>query len=96
MDPLFYTQKLAQHVRQSGWPDNYLKNMNAMNVNVSSPAMIKVRGQDIPYVDKSTYLGSVLCEDGSTILFGNTTHAEKSKKYLHGLKWGGQQATALR
>jgi len=50
--------------------------MKAINVNVSSPAMIKVRGQDIPYVDKSTYLGSVLCEDGSTILFGNTTHAE--------------------
>ena len=37
-----------------------------MCVNVPSPTKIRVRGQDIPYTNKFTYLGSVLCQDGGT------------------------------
>ena len=37
-----------------------------MCVNVPFPTEIRVRGQGIPYTDKFTYLGSVLCQDGGT------------------------------
>ena len=43
-----------------------LKKTEAMCVNVPSPTKIRVRGQDIPYTIKFTYLGSVLCQDGGT------------------------------
>ena len=43
-----------------------LKKTEAMCVNVPSPTKIRVRGQDIPYTNKFTYLGSVLCQDGGT------------------------------
>ena len=43
-----------------------LKKTEAMCVNVPSPAEIRVGGQGIPYTDKFTYLGSVLCQDGGT------------------------------
>ena len=37
-----------------------------MCVNVPSPTKIRVRGQVIPYTNKFTHLGSVLCQDGGT------------------------------
>ena len=43
-----------------------LKKTEAMCVNVPSPTEIRVRGQGIPFTDKFTYLGSVLCQDGGT------------------------------
>ena len=43
-----------------------LKKTEAMCVNVPSPTKIRVRGQDISYTNKFTYLGSVLCQDRST------------------------------
>ena len=43
-----------------------LKKTEAMRVNVLSPTKIRVRGQDIPYTNKFTYLGSVFCQDGGT------------------------------
>ena len=43
-----------------------LKKTEAMCVNVPSPTKIRVRGKDIPYTNKFTYLGSVLCQDGGT------------------------------
>jgi len=44
-----------------------LNKTEAMYVNVSSPAKIKVRGQDILYTDKFTYLGSLLYQEGGTM-----------------------------
>ena len=43
-----------------------LKKTEAVCVNVPSPTEIRVRGRGIPYTDKFTYLGSVLCQDGGT------------------------------
>ena len=43
-----------------------LKKTEAIRVNVPSPTKIRVRGQDIPYTDKFTYLGIVLCQDCGT------------------------------
>ena len=43
-----------------------LKKTENMCVNVPSPTEIRVRGQGIPYTDKFTYLGSLLCQDGGT------------------------------
>ena len=43
-----------------------LKKTEAMCANVPSPTEIRVRGQGIPYTDKFTHLGSVLCQDGGT------------------------------
>ena len=39
-----------------------------MCVNVSSPLKIRVGGQDISHTDKFTYLGSILCQDGGTVV----------------------------
>ena len=43
-----------------------LKKTEAMCVNVPSPIVIRVTGPGIPYTDKFTYLGRVLCQGGST------------------------------
>ena len=45
-----------------------LKKTGAMCVKVPSPTEIRVRGQGIQYTDKFTYLGSVLCRDGGTVV----------------------------
>ena len=44
--------------------DNLVEKTKGMCVNVPSPTVIRVREQGIPYTDKFTYLGSVLCQDG--------------------------------
>ena len=52
-------------------------------LNVPSPTKIRVRGQDILYTNKFTYLGSVLCQDGGTRY---TKQIEQRKKCLYELK----------
>ena len=59
------TDRLSMFSNQVGLRIS-LKKTEAMCVNVSSPTKIRVRGQDIPYTNKFTYLGSVLCHDGGT------------------------------
>ena len=59
------TDRLSMFSNQVGLRIS-LKNTEAMCVNVPSPKKIRVRGQDIPYTNKFTYLGSVLCQDGGT------------------------------
>lgn len=46
-----------------------LKKTEATCVNVPSPTKIRVRGQDIPYTNKFTYLGSVHGQDGGTSVY---------------------------
>ena len=59
------TDRLSMFSNQVGLRIS-LKKTEAMCVNVPSPTKIRVRGQDIPYTNKFTYLGSVLCQDGGT------------------------------
>ena len=59
------TDRLSMFSNQVGLRIS-LKKTEAMCVNVPSPTKIRVRGKDIPYTNKFTYLGSVLCQDGST------------------------------
>ena len=51
------TDRLSMFSNQVGLRIS-LKNTEAMCVNVPSPKKIRVRGQDIPYTNKFTYLGS--------------------------------------
>ena len=59
------TDRLSMFSNQVGLRIS-LKKTEAMCVNVPSETKIRVRGQDIPYTNKFTYLGSVLCQDGGT------------------------------
>ena len=59
------TDRLSMFSNQVGLRIS-LKKTEAMCVNIPSPTKIRVRGQDIPYTNKFTYLGSVLCQDGGT------------------------------
>ena len=59
------TDRLSIFSNQVGLRISFRKT-EAMCVNVPSPTKIRVRGQDIPYTNKFTYLGSVLCQDGGT------------------------------
>ena len=52
------TDRLSMFSNQVGLRIS-LKKTEAMRINVLSPTKIKVRGQDIPYTNKFTYLGSV-------------------------------------
>ena len=76
LDDLALLSHTWQHIQeQTDWLSIFsnqvglkisLKKTEAMCVNVPSPTEIRVRGQGIPYTDKFTYLGSVLCQDGGT------------------------------
>ena len=59
------TDRLSMFSNQVGLRIS-LKKTEAMCVNIPSPTKIRVRGQDIPYTNKFTYLGSVFCQDGGT------------------------------
>nr|XP_058949249.1 uncharacterized protein LOC131777053 [Pocillopora verrucosa] len=59
------TDRLSMFSNQVGLRIS-LKKTEAMCFNIPSPTKIRVRGQDIPYTNKFTYLGSVLCQDGGT------------------------------
>ena len=52
------TDRLSMFSNQVGLRIS-LKKTEAMCVNIPSPTKIRVRGQDIPYTNKFTYLGSV-------------------------------------
>ena len=59
------TDRLSIFSNQVGLRISFRKT-EAMCVTVPSPTKIRVRGQDIPYTNKFTYLGGVLCRDGGT------------------------------
>lgn len=73
-----------------------LNKTEAMYVNASSPAKIKVRGQDILYTDKFTYLGGLLCQEGGTMWTCKTGWIQQALPWWAQDQCRGQQATALR
>ena len=73
------------------------KKTEAHCVKVPFPRVIRVRGQGIPYTDKFTYLGSVLCQDGGTgVDTQNRLNKARNAFESKISECGGQQATAQR
>ena len=60
------TEDQRRGIRWTPFSTISLKKTEAMCVNVSSPAKIKVGEKELAYTDTFTYLGIVVCHDGGT------------------------------